>query len=359
MRKRMLTAGVAVAAAVAMFTYYIVASPERSNAQDKPDAAAKPQSVAVEAAPVTATPLSEQVTAVGSLRSNEAVIVASEIAGRIATINFAEGQPVKQGAVLFTLDDSVYRAQLADAEAKLKLAQQSGERVSALYSRKYATGQQADEAASTLAISTAGVELAKVQLEKTKIMAPFSGIIGLRQVSVGEYVTAGQDMVNLENIDPIKAEFRVPEKFLSAVEPGQTVSVKVDAFPDETFPGKVYAIDPRIDVAGRSILIRAELPNEDKRLRPGLFARVTLILDRKEKALSVPEQAMVPQGDRHFVFKIVDGKVQLTKVTIGLRREGRVEIVDGLSEGDQVVTAGQIKIRDGGAVTVAKAQAGA
>ncbi len=308
--------------------------------------------VPVEAAKVIAAPFSEQVTAVGTLLSNEAVTVSSEIPGRLKEIHFQEGQPVEQGAPLFTLDNSVYRAQLDDAEAKLKLAEQTNKRTSTLFSNKYATAQSADEAASNLAVSTAATELARVQLEKTRIVAPFSGIVGLRHVSVGEYITAGQALVNLEAIDPVKADFRVPEKFLPAIRVGQTIRIKVDAFPDANFEGKVYAIDPKLDVAGRSLLVRALVPNRDQRLRPGLFARVTVLLQLKEDALSVPEQAIVPQGDSQYVFKIVDGKAQLTKVVIGTRRDGRVEIVEGLAVGDQVVTAGQLKIRDGSAVSV-------
>jgi membrane fusion protein, multidrug efflux system len=318
-----------------------------AEAQDK-----KNDAVSVEAAKVIAAPLSEQVTAVGTLLSNEAVTVSSEIPGRLKEIHFQEGQPVEKGAPLFTLDDSVYQAQYADAAAKLKLAEQTHKRTSTLFTNKYATAQSADESASNLAVNTAAVELARVQLEKAHIVAPFSGIVGLRHVSVGEYITAGQALVNLEAIDPVKADFRVPEKFLPAIKVGQTIRIKVDAFPADSFEGKVYAIDPRLDVAGRSLLVRALVPNNDRRLRPGLFARVTVLLQLKEDALTVPEQAIVPQGDSQFVFKIVDGKVQFTKVVIGTRREGRVEIVEGLSAGDQVVTAGQLKIRDGSVVSV-------
>ena len=310
------------------------------------------KTVAVEAAKVVAAPLSEQVTAVGTLLSNEAVTVSSEIPGRLKEIHFEEGTAVEKGAPLFSLDDSVYRAQLADAEAKLKLAEQTHQRTTQLFKNKYATAQSADEATSNLAVSTASVELARVQLDKTRIVAPFAGIVGLRRVSAGEYITAGQALVNLEAIDPIKADFRVPERFLPAIRVGQSIRIKVDAFPDETFEGRVYAIDPRLDVAGRSLLVRAVVPNSDQRLRPGLFARVTVLLQLKEDALSVPEQAIVPQGDDQFVFKIVDGKARMTKVVTGTRRDGRVEIVEGLSAGDEVVTAGQLKIRDGSAVSV-------
>jgi membrane fusion protein, multidrug efflux system len=315
----------------------------------------KTGTVPVEAAKVVAAPLSEQVTAIGTLLSDEAVTISSEIPGRLKDVHFEEGQPIEKGAALFTLDDSVYRAQLADAEAKLKLAEQTHKRTSQLFSSKYATAQSADETASNLAVSTAAVELARVQLDKAHIAAPFAGIVGLRKVSAGEYITAGQPLVNLEAIDPVKADFRVPEKFLPAIRVGQTIRIKVDAFPEDSFEGKVYAIDPRLDVSGRSLLVRAVVPNTDQRLRPGLFARVTVLLELKEAALSVPEQAIVPQGDSQFVFKIVDGKVKLTKVVIGTRREGRVEIVDGLAAGDQVVTAGQLKIRDGTPVSVVNA----
>jgi membrane fusion protein (multidrug efflux system) len=315
-------------------------------------AQAAKDAVAVEAAKVIAAPLSEQVTAIGTLLSDEAVTVSSEIPGRLKEIHFKEGEPVEKGAPLFTLDDSVYRAQLSDAEAKLKLAEQTHQRTTQLFKNKYATAQSADEATSNLAVSTATVELARVQLEKTRIAAPFSGIVGLRHVSVGEYITSGQALVNLEAIDPVKADFRVPERFLPAIRVGQAIRIKVDAYPDETFEGKVYAIDPRLDVAGRSLLVRALLPNKDQRLRPGLFARVTVLLQLKEDALSVPEQAIVPQGDSQYVFRIINGKAALTKVVIGTRREGRVEIVDGLSAGDEVVTAGQLKIRDGSAVSI-------
>ena len=181
--------------------------------------------------------------------------------GRLKEIHFEEGQPVEKGALLFSLDNSVYRAQLDDASAKLKLAAQTNKRTSTLFSNKYATAQSADEAASNLAVNTAAVELARVQLDKTRITAPFAGIVGLRHVSVGEYITAGQALVNLEAIDPVKADFRVPEKFLPAIRVGQTIKIKVDAFPEDSFEGKVYAIDPRLDVAGRSLLVRAMVPN--------------------------------------------------------------------------------------------------
>jgi membrane fusion protein (multidrug efflux system) len=182
------------------------------------------------------------------------------------------------------------------------------------------------------------------------ISAPFDGVVGLRKVSVGDFVNVGQDIVNLEQIDPLKADFRVAELYLGAVRPGQRIELEVDAFPSEAFKGEVYAIDPLIDESGRSILLRARLPNPDNVLRPGLFARVTLVLNERDGAIQVPEQALVPQGQDQYVFRVVDGKAAFTKVKVGIRREGMVEVLEGLGPEDEVVTAGQLKIRDGAEV---------
>lgn len=314
--------------------------------------AASPPSVPVEAAKVETGPMSERITAVGSLRSDESVIVRSEVAGRVVEIGFEEGRPVEKGALLLKLDDSLNRAEVADAEARLELAKRNFSRTEELFGNQVATARSRDEARSSLDVGTATLELAKVRLEKTRLTAPFAGIVGLRLVSIGDYITVGQDLFNLEDIDPIKADFRVSERYLPAVRPGQAIEIGVDAYPGKVFKGDVFAIDPRIDAAGRSVVIRARIANQEKLLRPGLFARVTLILELKPDALTVPEQALMPRGDDQFVYKVIDGKVKHTKVTIGTRRNGRVEIVEGLGRDDVVVTAGHQKIRDGGDVRV-------
>lgn len=319
------------------------------SAQAQPKA---PPQVPVEAARVEVGPLSERVTAIGSLASNEAIIVRPEVAGRVVEIGFEEGQPVKKGAVLVKLDDSLNQADVDDAQARLELAKRNFARTEELFAGKIATERSRDEARSTLGIGTATVELAKVKLAKMRLVAPFDGIAGLRKVSVGDYVSVGQDLFNLEDITPIKVDFRVPEKFLPALRTGQAIEISVDAYGGRKFQGEVYAIDPRIDQAGRSVVIRARVPNQDELLRPGLFARVTVILELKSSALTVPEQAVYPRGDSQFVFKVVEGKAKEIKVTIGTRRDGRVEIVDGLVLEDMVVTAGHQKIRDGAAVKV-------
>jgi membrane fusion protein (multidrug efflux system) len=174
-------------------------------------------------------------------------------------------------------------------------------------------------------------------------------------VSVGDYVKEGADMVNLESIDPLKVDFRVPETYMRQVQPGQTLTVTLDALPGRKFDGKVLAVNPLVDAAGRAVVIRAIVRNADTSLRPGMFTRVNLITRDEKEALVVPEQAIVPQGDEQYVFRIVDGKAARVKVDIGQRRDGKVEVTKGLTVNDIVVTAGQLKLRDGMAVTVANA----
>jgi membrane fusion protein (multidrug efflux system) len=303
--------------------------------------------VPVETAKVQVGPIQRRLTAVGSLRSNESVILRPEVAGRIAEIRFDEGQRVEQGQPLVVLDDSIYRAEVEEAQASLELSRANYDRAIDLLKRGAGTTKARDEALAELRQDQAALELAKARLDKTVIKAPFDGVVGLRNVSVGDFVNVGQDMVNVEQIDPLKADFRVAEIYLGAVKPGQRIELRADAFAGETFAGEVYAIDPLIDESGRSIVLRARLPNSDNRLRPGLFVRVALVLNERNDAIQVPEQALVPQGTDQFVFRVVDGKAALTKVTAGIRREGMVEITEGLGPDDEVVTAGQLKIRDG------------
>jgi membrane fusion protein (multidrug efflux system) len=285
------------------------------------------------------------------------VVIRPEVAGRIAEIRFEEGHRVEQGQILVVLDDSVPRAEVEQVEAALVLSRANHERAIDLLQRGAGTTKARDETLAQLRADEAALELARARLDKTVIRAPFDGVVGLRRVSVGDFVDVGRDIVNLEQIDPLKADFRVAEVYLAAVGPGQQIELSADAFPGESFAGEVYAIDPLIDESGRSIVLRARLPNRDDRLRPGLFVRVTLVLNERDDAIQVPEQALVPQGQDQFVFRVVDGKAALTKVTAGIRRDGMVEITEGLGPEDEVVTAGQLKIRDGAEVKPVGAEA--
>ena len=317
--------------------------------------AAAGAAVSVEAVKVALQPMPQTITAVGSLRSDESITVRPEVAGRISAIRFQEGQRVAKGATLILLDPAINQAEVQQGRANLKLAQSKYDRAVDLAKSNFISGQAKDEAENNLRVAEAGVQLAEAKLAKTEIKAPFSGIIGLRVVSVGDYVKEGADVVNLESIDPLKVDFRVPEIYLKQVKVGQSLQVQLDALPGKTFEGSVYAVNPLVDAAGRSIVIRAIVRNPDTSLRPGMFARVRLITRDEKEALVVPEQAIVPQGDEQFVFRVVDGKANRVKIDVGQRRDGVVQVLKGLAPTDVVVTAGQLKIREGTPITVATA----
>ena len=320
---------------------------------------AAPNAVTVEATPVVFTAMPQTITAVGSVRSDESVTLRPEVTGRIAEIRFREGQQVQKGALLVKLDDSVAKADAEQARANLWLAKAKSDRAAELQQKGFVSAQAKDEAEGSLRVAQATVQSAEARLAKMEIRAPFSGVIGLRQVSVGDYVKDGQDMVNLEAIEALKVDFKVPETFLRQVQVGQSMQLTLDAIPGRTYEGKVLAINPLVDAAGRSVVIRAQIRNTNATLRPGMFARVRLITDAKADTLVVPEQALVPQGEDQFVFKVVDDRAQRTRVEIGQRRDGKVEILRGVAAKDMVVTAGQLKIRDGTVVKLAAAPTGA
>lgn len=310
----------------------------------------------VEAVKVKVGAVTRTVTAVGSLMSSESVVIRPEVTGRITSIAFSEGEPVKKGAVLIRLDDAVARATLAQAQASLVFSRADLNRASELFRQSSGTAKAREQALAKLQADEAAVQLAQAQLDKLTLAAPFDGVLGLRAVSVGDVVQPGAAIVNLEAIDQLKLDFRVPEAYLPAVRVGQALNVTVDAFPGRTFQGTVYAINPLLDVNGRAVVIRARVPNAGLELRPGLFARVVLALTENPSAVLVPEQALFAQGLQQLLYRVVDGKAALTKVRIGVRRNGEVEVTEGISPDDTIITGGQIKIRDGAPVAVAGAQ---
>jgi membrane fusion protein (multidrug efflux system) len=309
--------------------------------------------IVVEAEKVTTLSWPQTITAVGSLRSDESVTLRPEVAGRIASIGFQEGQRVTKGTMLVQLDAAVPQAEVQQARANLTLAKTKYDRAVDLAKSNFISSQAKDEADNNLRIAEASLQLVEAKLAKMEIRAPFSGIIGLRIVSLGDYVKEGADLVNLESIDPLKVDFRVPEMFMRQVQVGQTLEVALDALPGKTFEGRVLAVNPLIDAAGRAVVVRAVVRNSDTSLRPGMFARVRLITRDSKESLVLPEQALVPQGDQQYVFKIVNDRAVRTKVDVGQRRDAKVEVVGGLNKDDVVVTAGQIKLRDNVPVKVA------
>jgi membrane fusion protein (multidrug efflux system) len=305
-----------------------------------------PDATSVEAAMVSQEMAEESLRVVGSVIAEESVTLRPEVAGRIASIEFEEGQAVTAGQVMFTLDPAEAQAQVASSEAATRLWDLKFDRARDLLNRKVMSQQEYDETQATLKESRAQLELERVRLQKTVIRTPTAGVAGLRQVSVGDYVQIGDEMVTVDATDPIKVEFNVPEQHLARVKTGQKFSLSVPAYPNRTFDGTVYAVDPRLDLNQRSLRARGRLANADGALRPGMFAQVEIVITRREQALWVPEEAILPRGGEQFVFRIEEGKAMLTRVKLGVRRVGVVEVREGLHSGDTVVTAGHTTLRD-------------
>ncbi|HBX55794.1 efflux RND transporter periplasmic adaptor subunit [Pseudomonas sp. UBA2684] len=286
----------------------------------------------------------------GSLRSDESVMIRPEIEGRLAKLHFREGQAVEAGALLVSLDDSISRAEFAQARANLNLAEKNFERSQMLFKRGASNAQALDEASAQQQAARASLALAQARLDKTQVLAPYDGVLGLRQVSPGDYLSAGQDIVNLEVLDPLKVDFRIPQKAVSQIRLNQTVEISLDAYPNERFRGEIFAINPRLDEAGRSQAIRAHIGNDDRRLRPGQFVRVSVILAERPNALVIPEEAVMPVGEQLLVNVVVDGKVEQREVTLGKRMDGMVEVREGLQGNETLISAGWQKVNPGMAV---------
>jgi membrane fusion protein (multidrug efflux system) len=293
---------------------------------------------------------SRGIHAIGTLRSDESTVISAEVPGRVAQINFEEGQPVSAGQLLVQLDDAVARAERAQAQANLALAKSRYERSNRLQTEGFVSKEAREDAQNQLKLQEASLKLAQAKLDKMAITAPFDGVIGLRNVSMGEYVTAGQDIAPLESVQQLKVDFRLPERYVASVQSGQILELQVDARPGQLFEGRVYAISPLIEEGGRSIWVRARVDNADGLLRPGMFARVQLITDQS-MALVVPEASLSPSGQIQYVYRVTEGQAERVAITIGERRAGLVEVIDGLKPGDQVVAAGLQRLRPGAAVT--------
>jgi len=305
----------------------------------------------VEVVVVEPTMVKEDLQAVGSLRSNESVVLRPEVSGRIATIGFRDGQVVKKGQLLIGLDSTLNEAEVAQYRAEYDLALSNLKRSEDLARQKFISSSAQETAASNAQVAEARLKLAQARLSKMKIVSPFDGIVGIRGVSLGDYVKDGTDLVNVEDVRILKVDFRLPERSLSRIRTGQDVEVIADALPNERWQGQIEAINPRVDANGRSLELRGRLDNASGKLRPGMFVRVRVIVGERN-GLLVPEEAIVPQGEEFFVYKVVDGAAKRVPVKIGVRRDAKVEIVEGISTGDQVVTAGMRLSRDGQPVRV-------
>jgi membrane fusion protein (multidrug efflux system) len=301
----------------------------------------------------SARPVEERVAVVGTLAASEFVEIKSEVEGRIEEIGAEEGRGVEAGAVLLRIDRSKLEASLAEAEANLKLAESTLERYAALSASRAVSQQEVDQARSNFQARAAAVALMRAQLEDATITAPFAGVVGERLVSAGQYVTKGQPLTSLVDTDPMNVECQVPERFLGQLAAEQPIAVRVAAYPEEEFRGAVYFVAPQVDPATRTVLVKARVPNAEGRLRPGMFADLDLILRVRERAVLVPDTALMLQAESASVYVVAaDGTAQARQVQTGVRQAQWVEVVSGLKPGEVVVTEGLQKVHPGAAVSV-------
>lgn len=303
----------------------------------------------VASAEVRLEELARELRAIGTARANEAIDVTAKSSNLVTAVRFKDGQRVARGDVLVELDSAQARADLAAADAALTESRSLYQRSSELMKTQAVSKSQFDQIEATMKANAARVAAARAKLEDTVIRAPFAGRVGLRRVSVGSLVNPGTIITTLDDTSIMKVDFAVPENSLSALRPELPVKARTNAWPEREFSGRVASVDSRIDQSTRSVTVRAEVPNSEGLLKPGMFLNVTLLKDERN-ALVVPEEALVPEQDKQFVFLVEDGRATRREVQIGARRPGIVEIVAGLQRGDRVIIEGAAKVRDGGPV---------
>lgn len=290
---------------------------------------------------------SDSIQALGTARANESVTITAKVTETVVRVNFEDGQEVSAGAVLVDLSGRAETAALAEAQAAYDEASRLYQRQLELSKQRTVSEAVLDQQRAARDTAQARVEAIRARLGDRVITAPFAGVLGFRAVSPGTLVTPGTVITTLDDLDPIKVDFTLPERFLSALAAEQTINAHTAAWPGEDFVGRVTSIDSRIDPVTRSVTVRAEVPNPTRRLKPGMLMTLTVSANERE-ALVIPEIAVQAIRDRNFVFRAGDdGKAQQVFVTLGARRAGQVEVLDGLMPGDRIVTEGLVRVRPG------------
>ncbi|MDT8438057.1 MAG: efflux RND transporter periplasmic adaptor subunit [Wenzhouxiangellaceae bacterium] len=318
--------------------------------------------VLIEATTVVARDWPQSVQAIGSVRAVNGVSVANEVAGVVEEIAFESGQRVEAGDVLIRLDAETDLAALETREAEALLARQQFDRFRDLVGQNAVSKSEFDQARANFDAAEARVHEQRALLNKKTIRAPFSGVLGLREVDLGEFLEVGTPIVGINMLDPIQIDYTVPERELPRLSVGNRVEVTVAAFPGEIFSGEVLALDSSVLSSTRTLRVRARLPNPDLRLRPGMFANVRTLRPQDRRVLTVPRTAISYNTFGDFVFRVVDGdsgkQVERVAVTTGEARDGRVEIIDGIEAGATVVATGLLRLRNGQAVELAGTDTG-
>lgn len=297
--------------------------------------------------------LDNKVLTTGTILANEEVELRSELSGKILKIYFKEGSFVNQGDLLVKINDAELQAQLQSAKSRLELQKQTEFRQRQLLEKEAISQEDYDMTANQLKVNQSEVDLIQAQIDKTEIRAPFSGIIGLRNVSEGSFVTNATVIATLQNINPVKIDFSIPERHSSMVSPGDEIYFTVTGS-DKRFSGRIYAIEPKIDPVTRTLRMRALCSNSTRELLPGSFANIELVLKRINDALMIPTEALVPDisGQRVFIYR--DGKAIPQQVETGIRTEKRIQLLSGVNAMDTIITSGMLQLRPGLPVTISE-----
>ncbi|HEU4724437.1 MAG TPA: efflux RND transporter periplasmic adaptor subunit [Candidatus Eisenbacteria bacterium] len=305
----------------------------------------------VETAVVSPRNVADRFEAVGTIEAGEAITVVTEIDASVESLPFREGQPVAQGALLAQMDDETASAELKRAEALRDQSRVTYDRVKSLYDQKAAAPQDLDDADAARKVAEANVQLARERLRKTRITAPFAGLVGAKRVSAGAYLRAGDAITELASLHEIKVTFSAPERYLATLQRGREVSVSTTAYPNYELHGRIDVVSPVLDPATRAAAIIARVRNPGGKFRPGMSASVSVVLSERAKALAVPSEAVFSEGGQTFVYVVkADSTVERTALTLGTRQADVVEVVQGLTDGARIVTAGHQKLFPGAKV---------
>lgn len=315
------------------------------------------QKVAVDVFVVSPSAYQNNIASTGTVLPNEEVELRSEIAGRVTNINFEEGSRVRKGQLLFTVNAAEMQAQLQKLQSNQKLYRDMEERQRTLLEKDYISRQEYDQVSNQLATATADIQALKASLAKAYVRAPFDGVIGLRQVSEGSYVTASSPIARVVDISPVKIEFSVPGRYSQQVKDGDKITFTAEGSPKE-YEATIYATQPIIDPATRTMQVRALYDNKNEEVKPGAFVKVNLGLEEVNEAILIPTEAIIPEATGHKVFLAKGGKAVPQMVKIGQRSERLIQILDGLSPGDSVIQSGVLQARPGADLTIRKVKTG-
>jgi membrane fusion protein (multidrug efflux system) len=289
----------------------------------------------------------QKIISTGSLIAIPGIMVKSEVSGRIAKIDFKSGKKVAMGAPLIEINSDILKPQLIQAKAELDLEMKQFDRVAKLFQRHFISESDVDSIKTKLVTDKSKVSQYEAELKQMMVTAPFDGTLGLAMVSLGDYVEKGQEIVKLNKLNPIYADFSIPETLLTAVAIGQTVLLSSDAYPQQVFEGKVVAFDSGVNQSNRTIMVRAGIPNKGEKLFPGVFVKAILLVGKPKKVMVIPQTAVIRSADENYVYKVQDGKAKKVKVILGESNADFVIINSGLQINDKVITSGELKVSDG------------